>query len=335
MAKETPLPSNSTEPTAFDVLLRELREECAAAEAVRTHVLVRRRKGRVGLLIAVALGAAAGGIALAFQPPEAAMFIGLGTFALAAATVGIAFFAGGGRTYADAFKQNVGTRLASLLAPEVNYRPAAGLTKEVYHQAGLHRRADRYRSHDLFAGRIGDTEIAFSEVHAEDRQTTTDSKGRTRTKYVTIFRGLLFVADFHKHFADDVTVKADFAERNFGWLGRKLQRIGGNVQSLENPIFEEMFVVRADDPIETRYILTPDMQERLVALKRRWNTDVRFAFRDSRVFVAIDTALDFFEPSLSLPAASPEQIRSLADQMLAVFGLVEALDLNTRIWTKE
>lgn len=61
------------------------------------------------------------------------------------------------------------------------------------------------------------------------------------------------------------------------------------------------------------------MQERLHALKRRWQTDLRFAFRDSRLFEQIDSSIVLFEP----PAASLGQIRAFADQMLAVLGLVE------------
>ncbi len=78
-------------------------------------------------------------------------------------------------------------------------------------------------------------------------------KGRTETYWVTIFKGLLVGADFHKHFKSEVIVTPDFAESTFGRLGRMFQKLGGNLEEMENPEFEKAFVVRATDPIESRY----------------------------------------------------------------------------------
>ncbi|NIP92937.1 MAG: DUF3137 domain-containing protein, partial [Akkermansiaceae bacterium] len=63
----------------------------------------------------------------------------------------------------------------------------------------------------------------------EDKRTRTDSKGRTQTYWVTIFKGLLVVADFHKHFKSEVTVMPDFAESAFGRIGRFFQKLGGDL----------------------------------------------------------------------------------------------------------
>ena len=182
---------------------------------------------------------------------------------------------------------------------------------------------------------MGKTQIWFSEVHAEDRRTRTDSKGRSQTYYVTIFKGLFVVADFHKEFRSELAGLPDVAERNFGWFGRKLQKLGGNLQGMENPEFERAFVVRGKDAVEARYILTLDMQERLLALRQRLGDDVRFAFKESHVFRMFSNSDDWFEPDLKVPADHRHQMRGFLGQMACCFNVVEELNLNTRIWTKE
>ena len=215
------------------------------------------------------------------------------------------------------------------------YHPERGLPETWFRASGLYSGdIDRYSCEDLFEGRIGKTSLWLSEVHAEDKRRRTNSKGRSETYWVTIFRGLLVVADFHKHFRSEVIVTPDFAESTFGRLGRMFQKLGGNLEQMENPEFEKAFVVRASDPIESRYVLTPDMQERMLALRGRLNNDVRFAFRQSHVYMTIPNQDDWFEPRLEHAAHDHGQMSRFLGQMAACFQIVEDLNLNTRIWTK-
>jgi hypothetical protein len=182
---------------------------------------------------------------------------------------------------------------------------------------------------------IGETKIMFSEVHAEEKYTTTDSKGNQTTHWRTIFLGVCFLADFHKEFRSPVTVMPDVAEKNFGWLGKKLQHLGGNVQRMESPEFEKHFVVRGADAVEARYLLTPSMQERLLALRGRLGRGLLVGFRDSHVWLAIPNATNWFEGDLKMPASYRSQAKLLMGQLRSCFQIVDELDLNTRIWSKQ
>jgi len=206
---------------------------------------------------------------------------------------------------------------------------------ELFEASGLYRsRIDRYASEDYFGGKIGETEIEFSEIHAQEKKTSTDSKGRTKTTWVTIFRGLLFSADFHKEFHSPISVLPDVAEKNFGWMGRKLQKLGGGLQLMENAEFEKMFVVRGSDAVEVRYVLTPRMQEALVDLRKRTNQQIRIGFSHSRVWITIPNRANWFEPDFQRPAGDASQLGRFLSQVSCCTGIVEELDLNTRIWTK-
>ncbi|NNC90688.1 MAG: DUF3137 domain-containing protein [Akkermansiaceae bacterium] len=332
-----------TKRSRWDVtsLMDGLHREFDALERFRAGVMQQRQAGFRALGIAGAICGGAGLLVMLVLaggngPAPLGLIAGVGAFGIAWIVIHNVYFGGRRSAYEGEFKQRVVRGMTRLLEPEMDYHPHEGLSLEWFRAADLYSGdIDRYACEDLFQGRIGKTDLIFSEVHAEDRRTRTDSKGRTQTYYVTIFRGLLVVADFHKHFRSEVVVLPDFAEKNFGWLGRKMQNLAGNVERMENPEFEEAFVVRAADAVEARYILTPDMQERMLDLRRRLGADVRFAFRDSRVYITIPNSADWFEPSLHVPARDVGQVRTLMGQMAAVFNIVEELNLNTRIWTKE
>lgn len=67
---------------------------------------------------------------------------------------------------------------------------------EIEERISAARRA--YNGKDFVGGKVVDTDIAFSEVHAEYKTETIDMKGRKRTNWHTIFKGVLFVAKFPK-----------------------------------------------------------------------------------------------------------------------------------------
>ena len=175
----------------------------------------------------------------------------------------------------------------------------------------------------------------FSEIFAQEKKTRTDSDGDTQTEWITIFKGLFFIADFNKNLRSWLTIQPDFAEKNFGWFGRKIQGFSSNLIRLESPDFEKAFVVHGGDQVEARYILTPDMQERLLALRNRYGADIRLFLQNSELNLSIPNPKDWFEPNIRLPANEFSQMQPFINQMCYLFDIVEMLDLNTRIWSKE
>ncbi|MEM9080280.1 MAG: DUF3137 domain-containing protein [Verrucomicrobiota bacterium] len=316
-------------PEAF---LEGLRPELADLEKWRLSLLDKRAQGGKWMLGVVVLGLLTGVVGL--SEGVLGVFLGVLVLVIGMAVVYGVFFAGTAGEFQGRFKQEVVNRVVSAMEPGIRYQPKGHVEERWFRASGLFSHPDRYQGEDFFVGNIGKTDLFFSEIHAEDRRTRTDSDGNTETYYVTIFRGLLVVADFHKHFKSEVEVRPDGLEK-LGAFGRSLQKLGGKVERMENPEFERLFVVRASDAVEARYILTPAMQERFVELAGKFSKEVRAAFRDSLVYVAIPKQADWFEGDLKCRVDDLGQFRELVFQLSACFGLVEDLDLNTRIWTKD
>ena len=313
-------------------ILERLRPSFSSLEAERLGLLAKRKTGTAWIL-----GIIGGGILLAFALAYTQSMAPL--FVLFFTVVGViicyfVFFNSSKQAYNQSFKSKVVAEVAAALAPGISFKPSQHVSKEWFQSSSLFSRPDRYTGEDYFVGKIGKTDLFFSEVHAEQKHTHTDSKGNTRTSYSTIFRGIFLVADFNKEFRTRVKVAPDALD-SFGFLGKKLQGLGGTVQRMENVEFERLFVVRSPDPVEARYILTPAMQERFIELSRKWSPKLRVSFQDSLVILALPLSGDWFEGNIHTPVADPSQFNNLVAQLNACFSTVTDLDLNTRIWTKE
>lgn len=242
--------------------------------------------------------------------------------------------------YRETYKTAVIPRLLSLIDPGLRYDPGSGISSGTFVSSELFSKPpDRYSSEDLIEGTHGKTSLRLAEVHAEDRQTTTDSKGRTRTRYVTIFKGLLLIADFNKHFQGRTFVFPDLAENLFGNFGRAFQKLGGRSETglirLEDPEFENAFAVYSSDEIEARYLLSTSMMQRLLKLRERFGTEVRIGFKESSIFLSVPHRSGFLEAGLRTPATDGAQLRGMFDKLRLFLEIIDELDLNTRIWTKE
>jgi hypothetical protein len=248
----------------------------------------------------------------------------------------------------NTFKIRVMARLVKLFHPSLNYYPHRAIAEQEYHLSMLFHNSpdpDRYRGEDYIEGVIDKTDIRLSELHTEYRQVTYDSKGRRREHWVTIFRGLFISADFHKHFHGVTLVLPDMEQSWLGGFGQWLQSISaklgnqpGELVKMEDPEFERLFKVFSTDQVEARYILTPNMIRRIVEFRKKTNSPIRLSFIASRVFVAIPTYHNYFEPpSLFAPAdklLDPATLAEYFEELKFVLAVVEELNLNTRIWTK-
>ena len=317
-----PVPLRVSEsPSDFDPLFRRLAPVLDELEAKRRE-LRRRCLKRGGWTAAAITAAVVGIVAASGTPAWMGVLPGL-------IVSGIVF-----STLCNAPRQSLRTEYKKRVIPSFveatvengSYEPDAGISCGVFVGCGLFSHPDRYPSEDLISGRIGKTPFSFSEVHAEEKRTSTDSKGRTKTYWVDIFRGFLFVADFHK----------DFSGRTCVCRNSWLKWGQGERVRLEDPDFEKLFDVYSTDQVEARYILSLTMMERIKTLDRKFKgSGVAVAFRESRVIVAVRDGVNHFEAGLWSPVTDPDRLRRDFSAVSALVGIVEDLDLNLRIWSKE
>ncbi len=241
------------------------------------------------------------------------------------------------RIYRAEFKQKVVKEIVNLINPEWNYQPDGRISEMDYNRSELFTtRYDRYQGDDRVFGSIDKTDFEFSELHTEYKTTTTKD-GKTEEHWHTIFKGIFAHADFNKEIKGKTLVLPDTAEKLFGGFGKKLQSLSsrGQLVKMENVEFEKLFVVYGSDQIESRYILTPTMMEALINIRKTYGKNVYFSFIGSRVYFAISFNKDLFEPHIFKSGVRFEDVQQMNDQISIIQTLVNEMNLNTRIWTKD
>jgi len=232
--------------------------------------------------------------------------------------------------FKNTYKNRVIKAIVHKIDSRLTYTPYDGICSSVFCASGHYDgKIDRYHAEDHFEGQFRATTISFSEIHAE-REVKHDNS----SSWETIFKGVMFKADFHKEFGTWVMVRTDYEVGLFGWIGKKIQNVSSTLVRMENQDFEQCFRVNAGDDQEARYILTPDMQQRLLEVRKHLGKGVIISFQHGSVYITVPKTEDWFEASIKVSALSENQVKKIAGEIQHFLALVEALNLNTRIWTK-
>lgn len=206
----------------------------------------------------------------------------------------------------------------------MKYQASCGPPEEIYHarELGLVPGWDRAKYEDRLDGARADAPFTFFEAHLEEKRTTTDSKGRTRTTWVTVFRGQCLSVKFHKQFNGVTKVYRDMGA--FNWIakfGVKEPRV-----RLEDPVFEKAFEVYGTDQVEARFILTPDFMERLVGLERAFQgKQLRCAFAGGEMVLAVSGKNLLESGSMYRKMDDLGRVRAMLLDFAAIFLLIDAM----------
>lgn len=224
------------------------------------------------------------------------------------------------RVYVPKFKQEIISPMLKYFYEDAIYIPNQRMNRNVLNKSLLfHHFVYRHHGEDYFSCRIGNTIVSSSEICNDSSE---------------FFDGVFIAARFNKKFKTKTIVLPRQRDSLFRKL--KLNVYGDMVNAtyveLENPLFKKDFVVIAEDQVESRYKLTPGLMDRMLKYKNRFNDTVSFSFVDNYLYVAIQSRFDFFEPPVFKPVTRYEFMRKNYHCFEVLTGIVEDLDLNTRIW---
>ena len=167
---------------------------------------------------------------------------------------------------------------------------------------------------------LGDIEL-IDETEDTDIET-----GQTEKTRNTQFKGQWLTCDFGKELAGEVYI----SERT-----KKTRRSLKSNVTMDNEQFDKRFCVRADDPQEAYYLLTPHMMEYITAMADKSGGTVYLSFlRSGKLHVAVQTGRDFFE--LGKCNANVGELRQKFLGELRWFtDLVDTLRVEDTLYKKE
>ncbi len=236
--------------------------------------------------------------------------------------------------YDALFKDNVIEKIVHFIDPSFVYRKDGYILESEYQYCQLLPQSyDRYRGSDLVEGVMEGVGLHFSDLHVEEKRHSKNNK----EEWHTLFKGLFFVADFHKTFEGRTYVLPDVAERSLGVVGSWLQglsRSHGELIKLDHVQFEKYFVVYGDDPVEAHYLLSHAFMERVVVFYEKHRKNLFLGFVGGKMYLALGYTKALFEPKLTRSLLAFTHIKEYFEILEMVFGIVEVFRLDQKLWSK-
>jgi len=299
--------------------------DIAAAEQERQAYLRAQTRSNIGTgtgITIIILAFVAGGIA--WIPATVAWLIGTGGLLLG--ILSVINYQHTAKLTQNSIKRQLVAPILRSFGHEVEYDPERSLHLNSFRPFGWLSGYEDYVGKDFLKGKHGSTSFVSSMIYTVNRQQQSESAPT-----------LLLIADSNKHFRGRTVVVSKLWNGRVGkWASSKVQQLNyHNLQAvhLEDITFEQLFDVYAQDQVEARYLLTPDVMQRLVALRRSINRDFRLAFDKGRVYVQVDEVTGF-DLSLDHKIYPNYVTRNIRYRWDLIGCVIDALGLNDRVWTK-
>ena len=265
-------------------------------------------------LIAAVVGTSVGALVARFWDEVApGVFFGISVYGVVSALL----TASKRRNFRSNFKSRIVASIAKSFG--LSYDESGGLgTDEFFEIYDCY--INEQSSEDMMSGEVQGVRVRFSDFYAAEKVRT---KNGTRTDVK--FQGVLFVADFHKRLNCEVRV----CHKN----SRNLRRYGQRA-NMDDVKFEEFFDVYTTDQVGARYALTPLLMQRLTEVYLRLGSQINAVLREDKIYVAIETWRDNFEPRIDCSLKQDATIEIYVDEIGALVGIVSELNLNRKIWSE-
>lgn len=256
--------------------------------------------------------------------------------------LGLYFIKWGGNripAYKKLYKKEVVEKVAHSIDPSWEYDSEAFVSEEAYVDSGLFNKSyEKFYGDDRVSGRVGETVFESSELKAGSFHSYTDDDGNSRSEWRAVFSGYFFHSEFNKQLQGETyVVNGDLeavADTFRSTSTNSKGRMKGSMVALENKEFANTFKVRSTSQIEARYILTPKLMESLLNVYQVFKQPMHMSFIGGKVYLAILFSKGLFEPSIWKSGLNLKELNKLYQLLNLNKTIIEELDLNTRIWTK-
>ncbi len=250
--------------------------------------------------------------------------------------------------YREVYKEIVVQPVFKMLNTNWNYNPKGTVSMDAVRNSHIFGPIVDISCDDYISGKIGKTDFECCDLVTYGKAYNEHNEEIKREN----FRGFFLHADFNKKLNGTVLVKP---------APKVLLDLGSARVKMENPEFDKKFEVYTnmhnvlnavgggsvsdimaaargmssnENHIEARYVLTPRMMEAILNIEKSIGYRPVISFTENRVNFGFLTGNELFEANINKPISFDD-----IEEVYSLFTLIEVvineMDLNTRIWTKE
>ena len=204
--------------------------------------------------------------------------------------------------------------------PDSTYDPYVGISLDRILEPGFFKRPDRWHLEDYLKASYDGVPFEMSDFTFEERHVTTDSKGNTRTTYVTYAKGRFMIFDFKRDFNQVLKVTET------AYLG--LNTHGLEKIETESVDFNKKFKTYSSNPLTAFYVLTPQIQLKLLELESKFKGSIFFGYMKGKLFVAITDGVSILDINAS-KKISENTMAILESQLILPASIINELGLSS------
>lgn len=240
---------------------------------------------------------------------------------------------GGQKTqFKNMFKNSVVKSVLEDIFTDLVYDPNVGLKRADVSEVDFLYTGDRFSSDDYIEGTYKGVRVIQSDLHIERQDEHVDSKGHTRTKYVTLFKGKWMIFEFNKSISSKIQIIQKGFKAQRGAVSRLL-----NSQSkveMEDTDFNKRFAVYCPNAHDAFYVLTPALMEKIKEYETSQDGKMIFAIVGNRLHVGVDNGRNDLEVSTSSKVDVEGMKNSIREQLELVLEVVNVLNLDNDLYKK-
>ena len=220
--------------------------------------------------------------------------------------------------YKHSVKESIFPNIFSFFGDSYRYTPTTDISVERYEKSSIIPSHNRESSEDHIQGIYKDESLEIFESILAVK--------RNKSRHV-VFSGIFVELSMNKKFLGHTILKKD-AGKLGNWFTNKTSSL--ERAKLEDSRFEKQFEVYTNDQVEARFLLTPDIMERIVALSNLFGgSQIQASFYENKLLLMIPNKENMFEPqSIKVPATFKEDINTIMTEMNLIHGIIDTLKLS-------
>ena len=221
------------------------------------------------------------------------------------------------------YKNRILPKMLNFVCSVFEYIPRQKISKYVFEKSLLFpREISTVEGEDFMRFFIDDVELMFCE-----------SKVYGYVPKSIMFNGIFISSTFNKTFNFKTFI---FPKKTTSFFRKlKFKVLGSSFRvKLEDPEFEREFIVLSEDQVESRYILTPSLMQRILEYKRKFDSELAISFVSNRLYCSIPNSRNLFEPPIFTSFLDIDFIFKSLEPVILYTSIIKDLNLNIRIWSK-
>lgn len=226
------------------------------------------------------------------------------------------------------YKNRIIDRIVNFVEENLEYNSKGGIKQSTFEESMMFsKKIDQYKSQNLIEGIINNRKVFFSEIHAEYEV----NSGRNKS-YRTIFKGIFLIVELNKKSDFTMIITPHEKYENTNILGDILRFFGLKAQKfelvkIENEEFEEYFTVYSDNVKNTQGILSDELAQKLINIRKIVRKDINISLKDSYIFIGIPLSENIFEIPVFFSIVNIYQIKLHYDILNLITTIVKEIEI--------